>query len=693
MGAESPNQVGAQGGAVFLSYASEDAAAAERIATALRSAGIEVWFDKSELRGGDAWDRRIRQHIHDCRLFIPVISANSERRDEGYFRREWSLAADRTRDMAHKRAFLVPVVIDETPERGASVPEKFHELQWTRLPAGETPPAFVERVRRLLSPEASPARVATTPSGSANVPISPISVRQPWRSKAGLWATGAVLAVALAYIAVDKLLVSRHLTALAPAAIPATQPAAATPAGAAAFNPPLHSIAVLPFVNMSGDKEQEYFSDGLSEELLNDLSRINELRVAARTSAFSFKGRDADIGTIARRLNVAAVLEGSVRRSAHTVRITAQLVNATSGFHMWSQTYDRDLGDLLRLQTEIAEAVVNALKVTLLGDLSAKIELGGTRNPAAFDAYLRAMKGFSTFNSSKDQEAAIAAFTEAIRLDSNYPLALAMRALALGMYAAGGFAKGQAIRDSFEKAQTDALRAISLAPDLADGHYALAWYLEAGTFQFARAAEEYQRAVTLAPGNAIASLGYGHFAVLMGHTEAGVTAARRAVVLNPLDAWTRSVYSQTLFYAHRYGEAIASYQDDLVLNPDDPDAYSMSGVAHYALGNLQEARSSCEVKPSDSNTCLAVTYARLGRHADAEAVLEKFKATNGNDAAYEYAEIFAQWGNTAKALEWLQVALRMREPVLVSLKVDPLLDPLRNEPRFQAIERGLNFPH
>jgi len=125
-------------GAVFLSYASEDAAAAERLATALRDAGIEVWFDKSELRGGDAWDRQIREQIHHCHLFIPVISANSERRDEGYFRREWSLAADRTRDMAHKRAFLVPVVIDGTPERGASVPEKFHELQWTRLPEGES---------------------------------------------------------------------------------------------------------------------------------------------------------------------------------------------------------------------------------------------------------------------------------------------------------------------------------------------------------------------------------------------------------------------------------------------------------------------------------------------------------------------------------------------------------------------------
>jgi TolB-like protein len=149
---------------------------------------------------------------------------------------------------------------------------------------------------------------------------------------------------------------------------------------------------VLPFVNMSGDKDQEYFSEGLTEELLNSLSRINELQVAARTSSFSFQGEHPDIATVAHKLNVAAVLEGSVRRSDHTIRITAQLINAVTGFHLWSQTYDRDLGDVLKLQTEIATAVAEALKVTLLGDVSARIELGGTRNPAAFDAYLRGLK-------------------------------------------------------------------------------------------------------------------------------------------------------------------------------------------------------------------------------------------------------------------------------------------------------------
>ena len=153
MGAESSHRVGAQPGAVFLSYASQDSEAALRICSALRAGGIEVWLDQSELRGGDAWDRQIHERIHDCRLFIALISAQTEARDEGYFRREWKLAVDRTHDMSEKKAFLLPVVIDATPERGAAVPEKFHEVQWTRLPGGETPPEFVARVRRLLWPE------------------------------------------------------------------------------------------------------------------------------------------------------------------------------------------------------------------------------------------------------------------------------------------------------------------------------------------------------------------------------------------------------------------------------------------------------------------------------------------------------------------------------------------------------------
>jgi eukaryotic-like serine/threonine-protein kinase len=233
----------------------------------------------------------------------------------------------------------------------------------------------------------------------------------------------ALAALGFAYLVLDKLWISRHslvVQSVAPGAQPAASRASGTGTGAT-FNPPPHSIAVLPFVNMSGDKKQEYFSDGLSEELLNSLSRINELQVAGRTSSFYFKGEHADLATIAHKLNVGAVLEGSVRRSGHSVRITAQLSNAVTGFQLWSQTYDRNLGDVLKLQTEIANAVASALTATLLGDVSAKIELGGTYNPAAFDAYRHAFQAHMQYDAN-DEPRSIAAYTEAIRLDPNYAL-------------------------------------------------------------------------------------------------------------------------------------------------------------------------------------------------------------------------------------------------------------------------------
>jgi len=470
-------------------------------------------------------------------------------------------------------------------------------------------------------------------------------------------------------------------------------PAAPSPVSAvAAFAPPAHSIAVLPFVNMSGDKDQEYFSDGLTEELLNSLSEINELQVAARTSAFSFKGRDTDIGTIARKLNVGAVLEGSVRRSAHTIRITAQLVNAVTGFHLWSKTYDRDLGDVLKLQTEIATSVASALKVTLLGDVAAKVELGGTGNPAAFDAYLRGAKATSSIRDTKDLPAAIAAYTESIRLDPHYALAFAARSLALSIVAqqVGTIA---AVREGFQKAQADARQALALAPDLAQAHLALA-VVSQSTQDFTQANDEYERALGLAPGNAEVLRNSGLFSALMGHFDAGLAAARRGVVLDPLARESHYLLGRALYAARRYAEAVAVFGEVVSLDPDYKGTYGWRGLAYYALGDLQSARASCETQPDDwlSQWCLSVAYNKLGRHADAEAVLSKLKVALGDAAAYQYATIYAQWGDRAKALEWLGTALRLRDPGLVYPRTDPLMDPLRKEPRFQAIERELKFP-
>ena len=684
---ESPKPASAPTGAVFLSYASQDAEAARNICNALRAAGIEVWFDESQLRGGDAWDQAIRRQIKTCALFIPVISRNTHARAEGYFRLEWKLAVDRSHLIAATRAFLVPVAIDDIPDDDEQVPDRFQELQWTRLADGQTTPAFVERIRRLLSSEQSSMTRPRADAKPGAVPAIAGTVPRSSASKQVLLPITIVFLVALAFYVADRFCTPNRGAVSQPAAPPA---ASTSPVP---FTPPPHSLAVLPFVNMSGDPGQEYFSDGLTEELLNSLSRINELHVAARTSAFSFKGKDADIGTIARKLNVAAVLEGSVRRSTHTVRVTAQLIDAISGFHVWSQTYDRNLGDVLALQTEIATSVANALKVTLLEGTGKWIELGGTANPAAFDAYLRGKKAVRLGFSADEGYAAMAAFTEAVQLDPKFAMAFTERSLELSNF--GDFsARGAEVRVSFDKALADARMAITLAPDLAEAHYALGVALKRGFLEFAQANEEFERALALAPGSARILSGYARHAAELGHTAAAIAAARRAVSLDPLNFQVHRTVGIAFLVAHRYTDAVAAYRTAISLQPGVARAYALLGGAQYFLGDLEAARSSCELARNDAvgQDCLAMVYQRLGKQAEAQAALEEIRSSEGDDGAYEYVGIYAQWGDIPNALRWLEITLHRRDPGLSGLKADPQLDPLRKEPRFQAIVRELQFP-
>ena len=656
--------------AVFLSYASQDTEAAQKICEALRAGGIEVFLDRSELRGGDAWDQKIRHEIHDCALFIPIVSRHTQERLEGYFRHEWNLAIERTHHMAEQKPFLVPVVIDGTGDREAFVPDAFRTVQWTRLPEGETTPAFVERIKRLLSP--GPGLSPRSAVSSA----APISGRASasWRSKAVLLAVIAAV-TALLYVVADKFFISKRTTS-------------------ATFAPPAHSIAVLPFVNLSGDPGQEYFSDGLTEEVLNSLAAIEGLQVAARTSSFSFK-EHPDIVTVAHKLNVASVLEGSVRRSEHTIRVTAQLINAVTGFHLWSKTYDRDLGDVLKLQTEIATAVAEALKVTLLGEVAVKIELGGTRNPVAFDAYLRGLKLARIAQSITPMECRepIKAFSEAIGLDPNFALAFANRALITWDCVTNSPEWLQQPNEA--KVRADAERAIELAPGLAEGYVALGW-LEVGVFNLGAADQACGRALALAPGNDLALYRCSLLAVYLGHTDTAISGAQHGVALDPLNPLSHRALGDVLRYARRYDEAIAAYTASIGVDPEhSAETYALRGISYYLAGNLSLAQSSCEANPDyfRSQLCQAVVYDKLGRHADAAAAVAKMKQTGGDAAAYQFAEIHAQWGERDAALDWLEKAMRLRDPGLIYLKTDPLLDPLRHEPRFQAVERELQFPN
>jgi len=675
--------------AVFLSYASQDAEAAGHLCFALRAAGVEVWFDQSELRGGDAWDASIRRQIKTCALFIPMISKNTHARGEGYFRLEWKLAVDRSHLMASDLPFLLPVVVDDTPDQEDRVPDRFREVQWTRLPGGVPPAAFVERVQRLLAGGLSQGPTTTVSEAAALVSAAPTTrqhVLASWPSKGTLVLTIAVGVGALAYLGANRLLPFRRDAAVEAVSAPTAQSASAT-----AFNPPPHSIAVLPFVNMSGDPKQDYFSDGISEELLNALSRLNELQVVARTSSFSFKGKDVDVAVIARQLNVGAVLEGSVRRAGNTIRITVQLINAVSGFHIWSQTYDRKLTDILKIQTDVATSVAQRLKVQLVSDELTKIEAGGTKNPEAYDAFLRGKQLLLRGDTDEAGDMAnIVAFDEAIKLDPGYALAYAGRAAAVANFAIFNAKPGE--REGLrEQARAAAERAVALAPELGETHISLAQILAFLLLDYAGAAPEFERALALKPGSAQVQSAFAGFSSLLGHHEPAVAAARRAVLLNPLDVGVHTMLGQCLLEAHRYKEALGALEDAKALSPGSHHVQTLITEALLASGRVQQAQQLCESRttPIDEDFrhhCLALAYHALGRQQDASKELERLRTLNGDASAYGFAEIYAQWGDKAKSLQWLSTAEKQRAPGLQLLRVDWQLDPIRDEPAFKSIE-------
>jgi tetratricopeptide (TPR) repeat protein len=254
---------------------------------------------------------------------------------------------------------------------------------------------------------------------------------------------------------------------------------------------------------------------------------------------------------------------------------------------------------------------------------------------------------------------------------------------------------GQAARQQHGKAAADARQAIALAPELAEAHLALGAVLEEGFLEFAHAGDEFARALELAPGNARVLKSYGSFAVDMGRVEPGLAAIRRAIVLDPLNTRVRSRLAEAYWSARQYDQSVATFNDVIELDPEWARPRAWRGFAYYGLGDFESARSSCEARPDEAwnRLCLAWVYHKLGRHADAEAVLAKNQAAVGDLGAYQYAGIYAQWGDAAKAHEWLATAVRLHDPGLLYLKTDPFLDPVRNKPWFQAIERELNYPN
>ena len=621
--------------AIFLSYASQDAEVARRLCDALRAVGLDVWFDQSALRGGDAWDASIRRQIKECALFVPVISANTQVREEGYFRLEWKLAVDRSHLMAEDKAFLLPVVIDATIDVNARVPEKFREVQWTHLPAGEASADFAERVQRLLSGDAASAMPFARPR-------------------------------------------------VVPASAPAAAPAHEAP-----------SIAVLPFVNRSHDEEDEYFSDGLADELLNVLAKIRGLRVAARTSAFQFKGKNDDIAVIGRKLNVATVLEGSVRKSGNRMRISVQLVKVADGYHLWSETYDRTLEDIFAVQDDIAQSVVKELRTTLLGgaaDATAQVAAavkGRADNPEAHRLYLQG-RFFLERMTEADVARGAEYLEQATALDPEFALGWSGLALAYHWQAAWGWVP---VAAGFERARETAKRALALAPDLAEGHVCLGKILERGDWDLQGAEVEFKRAFELAPGNVDVLIGRAGLAgILRRHAEA-IELLQRAVALDPLSTATRRALGVQYAKYGRLDDAVRELHAALDLNPK-------AGVVHTVLcdirlrqGRTAEALTEAELEtiPILRLTSIAKARHTLGHAADSDAALSEVITHHASIAAYDIAQVYAWRGEVDHAFEWLERAYAQRDTGMPLLAIDRFLTPLHDDPRWVPLLRKVGL--
>jgi TolB-like protein/Flp pilus assembly protein TadD len=592
--------------AVFLSYAREDAEAARRLADALRAFGVEVWFDRSELRGGDAWDQQIRRQIKECALFMPIVSEQSEQRGEGYFRLEWKLAVERTHLLADGVPFLFPVVVDDTIETSASVPEQFLKAQWTRLPGGEPTPQFVEQVKRLLS---APRRPALAHKSAP--PVKPVPVPAPLPGKTGfpLWAA-ALLGVAVLGLGAFVIFRPAAQPAAAVAAAPSPAVPAATPATPVAPGVSEKSLAVLPFSNMSEEKDSGFFTDGIQEDILTNLALIPELRVVSRTSVMQYKETKKTIRQIAQELGVTYVLEGSVRRAGNKVRVTGQLIKAGTDEHVWAKSFDREISDIFALQTELATEIAGALKTALTPQQKNIIAGRATTSVDAYNAYLKAREIRLWSGVTRVTRPEIDRLLQsAVQQDPNFvPAWLEIARINLAMYNSASLGGEQAQLSAAQAALTQAIR---LAPDdpaviLGQGQAAMA----KGDLAAARRFMEH--ALQLAPGNVEILTSFGRLASMERLWAEAMSYHRRAQALDPRNPVVLWDSYNALLNLRQYDQARANARLLLELQPDSYEAaQALAIVPFLARGDRTE---------------MEALFARLSpaQHQDPKVIAAKF---------------------------------------------------------------------
>jgi TolB-like protein/Flp pilus assembly protein TadD len=658
-GPEKSSEVGAQplgasAGAtsrpVFISYASVDAPFAQKACAALEVSGFSCWIAPRDVVPGTQYADGIVGAIDESRILVLIVSKDALA--SAHVGRELERAAS-------KRHPIVALKVDPAPLSRAF--EYFlNQSQWIEVAPGGIDGAIaklVEAVKQHLS------------SGSAAAPTHASS--EPARKAAmsrRVWGVAGALVLALiaAYFLVDKAWLSKHETAAVVSD---------------------NSIAVLPFVDMSEKHDQEYFSDGLAEELIDVLTRVPNLRVPARTSSFSFKGKPTTIGVIAHTLGVTHVLEGSVRKAGDHMRITVQLVRSDNGFHLWSQTYDRDVRDIFAVQDDIAHAVAEQLKITLLGtDAAAPRE---SISPEAHNLYLQA-RYLTDRDSAVDLDQAVLLYQQALALAPNYAPAWAwlafchVRRVGQGLDTTGA---------GFTKTTSAARRAIAIDPTLPDPYVMLAIAHLQYDRDWKAAAAELEKVTALDPNNALGQQSLGHLNIASGRMSEALTHFRRAVDGDPLNLLHSKFLGRALHYAGHPAESAALLRHAIELNAQFPGLHYELGRALLRLGDSPAALTAFEAEadPAWRSFGLPLGYFATHREQEARAALAALVAQS-EGSEFQVAETFAFFGEADKSFEWLDRARTLHDPGIIWSKRDPLLASIMGDARYGAFLQQLGMP-
>ena len=627
---------------VFVSYKAEDRRRVKPLVEALQADGFSVWWDE-QIGGGAAWRHAIESELNAAKCVIVAWSKRSVGADGTFVQDEAT--------RAQQRHVYVPVTIDKV-----HLPLGFGETQALPL-AGWHGDRSDPRYEAVL------AAVRRNIGGKSRPRSRPIAESRVDRR--AVIAGGAIATIAVAGVGGWALF----------------KPSSASAA---------RSIAVLPFANLSGDPSQDYFSDGIAEELRSALARLAGLNVVGRTSSEAV-GRD-DAETAAKKLGVVNILTGSVRKSPAVVRVSAQLVDGRTGLERWSDSYDRAPGDAIKIQTDIAENVAQALSIAL-GGAASTLTIGGTTDAEAHNLVLQADEAMNR-RTKEDTDRAIQLVTEAIGHDPKYGDAYARKANFL-IRRGNAFSNGGEELARYRAAAAPlARKALELAPKSARAHAAMGAIYQ-NQFNIGAAWSEFQLARQLAPGDSAILSRYSFFVSRLGDQAESLRAADKVLELEPLDPDSYANRVGALLDARRYDEAIKFAEETKRKSPDLFHEPLLLGVCLLMAGRLREAQQQFAMgKPDDWErlTGEAVISARTHDTASLERQLQRMQQIFGDAASYQYAQIYAQAGDKQRALEALEAAWTIRDGGLINILVDPLLDPIRNEPRFEAIVKRMNFP-